>query len=673
MALDTLRAALRPPSDVPVDRAGQRVLWRRDRTVRAELYYWRRDRRLHPGLAADRSGPVCAVDHVPADCRVKVCVMEMWKTAACADGKPIHSTWKRTGLSHILQTGFPQRRRDRQFTHIPTTPAAAKIHPILSYPVWSRQRKTKKRAGVQPSDKPRNCTPTYFLIYMVALKYIYGIILLKGRRYNMLSDNNYIKILNYFDRQFWGRKTDETNWNYDGIILDWYFENSVFSIDYLDVADYFDNNGGFKFSETTPFSEQYSEIYGPKRLELIQAILNLLKASTINQDQSQHIISVISKVLARDMVKVVVPETGLISIKANDILDSGSYCNIVRVKDGILRKELRDVYKDDSKLQKRMRYEFENMEKLSGCPQILNVFDYDEITHSYLMEQADMNLASYLQGEIDLSFDERLKIVMDILKGMSYAHNHSIIHRDLHLGNVLKIGNDYVICDFGLSKDLSIVRSMKSSYTQKNNHLFVDPLALTDFTLLDKKSDIYSIGKMMDYIFTYNVPTSNHVLKTIVERCICRDKTLRYDSVDQIIVDIEITLKSQSEEDRKKGIISKILNNHYDSQVQEYILKLVASDRLSKFIVTNKLSSFWKLVLQFETVYQVQILKSIEDGYSNATGYGGWSNYDIFATIAYNLCLKLSEIEPKAIARRILEGCADIRYHAKDLLDSLPT
>ena len=489
----------------------------------------------------------------------------------------------------------------------------------------------------------------------------------------MLSDNNYMKILNYFDRQFWRRKTDETNWNYDGIILDWYFENSVFSIDYLDVADYFDNNGGFKFSETTPFSEQYSEIYGPKRLELIQAILNLLKASTINQDQSQHIISMISKVLARDMVKGVVPETGLISIKANDILDSGSYCNIVRVKDGILRKELRDVYKDDSKLQKRMRYEFENMEKLSGCPQILNVFDYDEITHSYLMEQADMNLASYLQGEIDLSFDERLKIVMDILKGMSYAHNHSIIHRDLHLGNVLKIGNDYVICDFGLSKDLSIVRSMKSSYTQKNNHLFVDPLALTDFTLLDKKSDIYSIGKMMDYIFTYNAPTSNHVLKTIVERCICRDKTLRYDSVDQIIADIEITLKSQSEEDRKKGIISKILNNHYDSQVQEYILKLVASDRLSKFIVTNKLSSFWKLVLQFETVYQVQILKSIEDGYSNATGYGGWSNYDIFATIAYNLCLKLSEIEPKAIATRILEGCADIRYHAKDLLDSLPT
>lgn len=415
----------------------------------------------------------------------------------------------------------------------------------------------------------------------------------------MLSDTNYTKILSYFDHQFWDGKTDETNWHYYGIILDWYFENSVFCIDYLDVEDYFDSNGGFPFSETEPFSQQYATVEGTKRLELIQTVLNLIKVSTVNTAQSEHIITVITNVLARDTVKVVVSDSGFISIKPDDILDSGSYCDVIRVREGILRKELRAAYKDDLKLQKRMRYEYENMEKLAGCPQILNVFSYDKATHSYLMEQAEMNLAAYLQGEIDLPFEERLKIVMDILRGMSYAHKHFIIHRDLHLGNVLKIGNDYVICDFGLSKDISIVRSMKSSYTQKNNHLFVDPLALTDFTLLDHKSDIYSIGKMMDYIFTYNAPTTNHIFKTIVERCICRDKALRYNSVDQIIADIEITLKSQSEEDRRKGLVTKVLNNQYDAQVQDYVMGLVASDRLSKFIVANKLSSFWKLILRF--------------------------------------------------------------------------
>ena len=488
----------------------------------------------------------------------------------------------------------------------------------------------------------------------------------------MLSKKNYKKILDYFDRQFWTGKSDETGWNYYGLILDWYFENSVYCIDYLDVEDYFDNNGEFSFSETEHFSEQYANLNGAKQLELIQAILNLINKSTVNKEQNQRIISAITNVLGRDMVKVDSLDNGFISIRPNDIIDSGSYCNIVRVQDGVLKKVLRDCYQDDPKLKKRLKYEFENMTKLSECPQILNVFDYSEEENSYLMEQADMNLATYLHNEIDLPFEERQKIIMDLLKGMSYAHSHAIIHRDLHLGNILKIRNDFVICDFGLSKDLSISRSMKSSYAAKNNHLFVDPVGINNFKLLDKKSDIYSIGKMIDYILTYDTQNQNHIFKTVVERCICRDRALRYDSVDQIIADIEVALKAQSDDDRKKGIVSKILNGQYDVQVHEYIMAMVASDRLSKFIVVHKLSSFWKLVLKFETVYQIQILASIRDGYTDATGYGGWANYDYFATIAYNLCLNLVDMEPKAIARSILSGCAEIRYHAKDLLDRLP-
>lgn len=487
----------------------------------------------------------------------------------------------------------------------------------------------------------------------------------------MLSDGNFAKILSYFDRQFWSGKTDETNWNYYGRILDWYFENSVYCIDHLGVEDYFDANGGFDYNETEFYTDQYGNIAGEKRLKLIQAVLNLLKVSTVNRDQSQHIIQVIANVLARDNVIVENPENGPIAIKANDIIDSGSYCDIIRVSEGILRKELRGMYKENENLRKRIRYEFENMQKLAACPQILNVFDYDEASHSYHMEKADMNLAAYLESEIDLPFEERLKIVQDILLGMKFAHENSIIHRDLHLGNVLKIRNDFVICDFGLSKDLSIIRSMKSSYTQKNNHLFVDPVGLADFTLLDYKSDIYSIGKMMDYIFTYNASTTNHMFKTVVERCICRDKALRYDSIAEIIEDVESVLKAQAVEDEHEVLLRNIRNNQYDVLVHEYIMKLVASDQLSKFIVANKLSYFWKLLLKFEAVYQRQILQSIEQGYVDATGYGGWSNYDIFASISYNSYLKLDSHELKTLARSILEGCANVRYHAKELLDGL--
>ena len=70
MALDTLRATVWPPSDVPLDRAGRRLPGWRDRLVCIELYYRRCNRRFRSGLAAYCGGVVCAADHIPADYRI---------------------------------------------------------------------------------------------------------------------------------------------------------------------------------------------------------------------------------------------------------------------------------------------------------------------------------------------------------------------------------------------------------------------------------------------------------------------------------------------------------------------------------------------------------------------------------------------------------------------------
>ena len=165
----------------------------------------------------------------------------------------------------------------------------------------------------------------------------------------MMTDKNYNKILSFFDRQFWDRKTSETNWNYFGLILDWYFDNSVLSIDYVDIDDYFQENGGFIFKDDKYLVEQFENVPESKRLLLLQNILNILKHSTVNKEENENIITIISNVLKRDNVKIVNPEVGLLAVLPDDILDSGSYSNIVRVKDGILRKELKTIYKNDEK------------------------------------------------------------------------------------------------------------------------------------------------------------------------------------------------------------------------------------------------------------------------------------------------------------------------------------
>ena len=66
----------------------------------------------------------------------------------------------------------------------------------------------------------------------------------------MFSHEKYIQILRFLDRNLWDTKTDESNWNYNGLILDYYFYDSVLSIDYLDLNEFFYENGKFEFVDT---------------------------------------------------------------------------------------------------------------------------------------------------------------------------------------------------------------------------------------------------------------------------------------------------------------------------------------------------------------------------------------------------------------------------------------
>ena len=73
MALDTLRAAVWSPSDVPLDRAGWWLPRWRNRLICIELYYRRRDRRFRPGMAVNCGSVVCAADSVETN---KIMIMQ---------------------------------------------------------------------------------------------------------------------------------------------------------------------------------------------------------------------------------------------------------------------------------------------------------------------------------------------------------------------------------------------------------------------------------------------------------------------------------------------------------------------------------------------------------------------------------------------------------------------
>src|SRR3989337_2622040 len=53
----------------------------------------------------------------------------------------------------------------------------------------------------------------------------------------------------------------------------------------------------------------------------------------------------------------------------------------------------------------------------------------------------------------NIKWNEKLKILQNIVAGLDHLHNQNIIHRDLHSGNILYENEiDIVIGDLGISK-----------------------------------------------------------------------------------------------------------------------------------------------------------------------------------------------------------------------------
>ena len=186
------------------------------------------------------------------------------------------------------------------------------------------------------------------------------------------------------------------------------------------------------------------------------------------------------------------------------------------------------------------------------------------------MEKCDCNVYDYLQNNPFKDDKLILQLIEELLLGMKDVHEAGIIHRDLHLGNILIKEGHVVLSDFGLSKDTMINHSLKSTSTPKNSHYFIDPIGLHDFTALDKLSDIYSIGKIIDYITDGS--ELNKKLSFVIGKATERNRTKRYISVDEMIQDVNSSVKEISEEEKIKYIEENMQRGEISKDVEEFVM-----------------------------------------------------------------------------------------------------
>lgn len=479
-------------------------------------------------------------------------------------------------------------------------------------------------------------------------------------------------ILDFFDKNLYGNKVSDTGFFYSGLIIDDYFDNSILSIDFLNLNFYLEDIGDTEFDEKESFSNLYLNIAEDKRIILVEKILKILKHTSSNKEENQQIIEKVLGFLKNNNYTITNNNSTLEILKSK-LIGHGSYCNVFQETEDTVIKILKSEYSKKEDFKKRLKYEFENTLKLKASPNIIKVFEYNPNDNSYTMEKCNCDLYTFKQNNIDISRDNKIKIALDILNGMKYAHDNNIIHRDLHLGNILQVDNNFVIADFGWSKDLNILRSLKSSSSPKSSNRYVAPEAISDFTKLDKKTDIYSIGQILDDIFR-NPISSKHEFSSIVNKSIDRNRSNRYDNINQIINDFNSLLKIENKKLLEEETLKNIKKYNYNIHVQQYILNLAENSSLSHFIVRHTLSEFDKLFLQFNDSEQFLLIQSVEETFANATGYNGWINYDLFTNIACGIYINENvDVNVRKNALNIIEYCANTikRHHAIKILETL--
>ena len=111
------------------------------------------------------------------------------------------------------------------------------------------------------------------------------------------------------------------------------------------------------------------------------------------------------------------------------------------------------------------------------------------------------------------SFENSIKIIKPILKGLEYAHGKGIIHRDLKPSNVVYSESEeiYKIIDFGVSAFLDIDNHTKLTKTGEMvaGGAFIDPLLQENPKLRDCRSDIYSVGAIWYWLLCGRTPSGS--------------------------------------------------------------------------------------------------------------------------------------------------------------------
>ena len=274
----------------------------------------------------------------------------------------------------------------------------------------------------------------------------------------------------------------------------------------------------------------------------------------------------------------------------SDLVGSGGFANVYRVPGtNTVVKKLKDEFKDNDGIVSRFKNEFYLInEKLVGIEGIIEAYAYDPDDISYTMEYCSSDLKTYIsQAELDDS--ERINLILEILEIMRQVHDRKVLHRDLSPKNIFIKGGHPVIADFGLGKAIDENgRTYMTIDTSCNGTLeYCDPRQFQGLGFADEQSDIYSLGRIMNYVLTGDSDNFKHSLAVVSTIATEASLDARYHRIQEMIDKISRLARTKEDTEYANRCEQLLAHGYYDKTMDEYLFSFDEDDLLQRLNKEN--------------------------------------------------------------------------------------
>lgn len=217
-----------------------------------------------------------------------------------------------------------------------------------------------------------------------------------------------------------------------------------------------------------------------------------------------------------------------------------------------------------------------------------------------VMDYFPKTLRDVINESESYSPEQRLDYIIQLTKAINAAHDNGIIHRDIKPENILINENRLVLSDFGIAHFPDSQLTVADDLLVNRNYLSPEQKVEGDALKITFASDVYSLGLIMNEIFTGENPAGSGYKK--IKECYpylfelddLVNKMIRYEVSHRPNIDsVRMTLKIYTHEIEEQ--FYEIKNHFNNEDVREEILQtasqdLIFADHVLKDLISGDLN-----------------------------------------------------------------------------------